>query len=300
MDILKRITIIFCFFLSFSLLKAQFVITKQLQDRVDGKLPKEQLDSATYRCIYHFTQKVKNRETQEMVLITDTMALDIGSNFSVYYDRNKAFRDSISQTKITDLSKNVKNISINYKTDMAEYKEVQGSYDITSYKGESAKVYKNRRKKELTTIDITPMEVFKCVEQVPFQNWELTTDTLTVLGYLCQKATTFFRGRNYEAWFTPEIPVKDGPWKLYGLPGLILKAVSDDNFFVFEAIGLKNIDNNKLIMMDKDMYIKCSNEELIKLKAERRKKRGVRHVSRGNATMGSTQNPFEFTDIEVQ
>ena len=229
----KRFIIALCFFLSFSLLKAQFVITKQLQDRVDGKLPKEQLDSATYRCIYHFTQQVKNRETQEMVFITDTMALDIGSNFSVYYDRNKAFRDSISQTKITDLCKNVKNISINYKTDMAEYKEVQGSYDITSYKGESAKVYKNRRKKELITIDVTPMEVYKCVEQVPFQDWELTRDTLTVLGYLCQKATTFFRGRNYEAWFTPEIPVKDGPWKLYGLPGLILKAASDDNFFVF-------------------------------------------------------------------
>ena len=95
MSILKRITIIFCFFLSFSLLKAQFAITKQMQDRKDGKLPKEQLDSATYRCIYHFTQQVKNRETQEMVFITDTMALDIGSNFSVYYDRNKAFRDFI-------------------------------------------------------------------------------------------------------------------------------------------------------------------------------------------------------------
>ncbi len=95
MNIQKRSVLFFCFLLCFTLLKAQFAITKQMQDRKDGKIPQEQLDSATYRCIYHFTQKVKNRETQEMIFITDTMALDIGSNFSIYYDRNKAFRDFI-------------------------------------------------------------------------------------------------------------------------------------------------------------------------------------------------------------
>ncbi|NLA62678.1 MAG: hypothetical protein GX857_05570, partial [Bacteroidales bacterium] len=90
MDILKRITIIFCFFLSFSLLKAQIVITKQLQDRIDGKLSKEQLDKATHRCIYHYTQQITERETGAVTYQTDTMALDFGKSFSVYYDWNKA------------------------------------------------------------------------------------------------------------------------------------------------------------------------------------------------------------------
>lgn len=280
-------------------LQAQTTMTKQLRDRLNGKLPKEQLDKTTYRCIYHFTQQVKHREKQEKVFITDTMVLDIGNNFSVYYDRNKSFRDSIKQVEIKALSKEVKKITINAKADMAEYKEVSGSYDVSNYKGENAKIYKNRIKKEIITIDVYPMEAYKCVEHLPYQDWQLTTDTLTILGYLCQKATTTFRGRTYEAWFAPEIPINDGPWKLYGLPGLILKASSEDNIFSFKAIGLENIEN-EYITMSKDRYTKCSNKELIKLETKRRKKLGVKHISSGSVTMGSTLNPFEFTNIEVQ
>jgi hypothetical protein len=47
------------------------------------------------------------------------------------------------------------------------------------------------------------------------------------------KATTSFAGRNYEAWFTPEIPISDGPYKFYGLPGLIFKICDKKNQHVF-------------------------------------------------------------------
>lgn len=52
-------------------------------------------------------------------------------------------------------------------------------------------------------------------------NWQLLKDTQTIQGYLCYKATCFWRGRYYIAWYTPSIPINNGPWKFGGLPGLI-------------------------------------------------------------------------------
>lgn len=68
-------------------------------------------------------------------------------------------------------------------------------------------------------------------------NWELKEVFKTIKGYKCQLASTNFRGRNYEAYFTREIPVNSGPFKFYGLPGLILEIKSKEgsvNIFVNE------------------------------------------------------------------
>jgi len=82
-------------------------------------------------------------------------------------------------------------------------------------------------------------------EKKPPINWNITDSTKIVNGYLCTKATTHFRGRNYTAWFTPEIPTPFGPWKLIGLPGLVIEARSIDNKISFSAhkIELYNQDN---------------------------------------------------------
>ena len=61
--------------------------------------------------------------------------------------------------------------------------------------------------------------------------WTLTVDTLTVNGYLCQQATTMFRGVKWHVWYTEEIPSSAGPWRLRGLPGLIVEAKSEAHTF---------------------------------------------------------------------
>lgn len=63
--------------------------------------------------------------------------------------------------------------------------------------------------------------------------WTLQSETRQIGGYACQRATTTFRGRGYDVWFTRTIPAAVGPWKLAGLPGLILEAISTDKQYQF-------------------------------------------------------------------
>ena len=54
--------------------------------------------------------------------------------------------------------------------------------------------------------------------------WKIYNDTKMINDYNCQKATTIFKGREWTAWFCSDFPYRFGPWKLNGLPGLILEA----------------------------------------------------------------------------
>ncbi len=76
------------------------------------------------------------------------------------------------------------------------------------------------------------------VEEYPLQKWKIDTRTQKILGYVCQRATTSWRGRVFEAWFAPSIPLKAGPWKFGGLPGLILKLRDMDGLYRFEAVQI--------------------------------------------------------------
>jgi GLPGLI family protein len=73
-------------------------------------------------------------------------------------------------------------------------------------------------------------------EVKPEIDWKINKETKKIGNFTCKKATASFRGRNYTAWFTTEIPLPFGPWKLQGLPGLILEAY-DTNKFVYWAFN---------------------------------------------------------------
>ena len=68
-------------------------------------------------------------------------------------------------------------------------------------------------------------------EATPDIAWTLSEDTVTVSGYLCQKATATFRGVEWHVCYTEEIPSSAGPWRLRGLPGLIVEAKSEAHTF---------------------------------------------------------------------
>lgn len=96
-------------------------------------------------------------------------------------------------------------------------------------------------------------------EDLPDMKWTITGEIDTMLGYSTQKAVCRFRGRDYVAWFTPELPVSAGPWKFSGLPGLILKVGDSRGDYVFTAKGVYSISS--AIEMPKYLYIKTTRQK---------------------------------------
>ncbi len=63
---------------------------------------------------------------------------------------------------------------------------------------------------------------------VPAAEWKIDyNSTKKIAGYNCIKATSVFRGSPVTVFFTKEIPIDAGPFKFFGLPGLILDARVD-------------------------------------------------------------------------
>jgi GLPGLI family protein len=86
-------------------------------------------------------------------------------------------------------------------------------------------------------------------DPLPVIDWKITSDTASFGGLLCQKATTHFKGRDYTAWFCPDLPIHTGPWKLNGLPGVIMEAYDAKKEVVFKFDGLEKPANTGVILI---------------------------------------------------
>ena len=103
-------------------------------------------------------------------------------------------------------------------------------------------LYKDYKTKRINVIDYISNHYFIYEEDLTPQNWTIQYDTMTIAGYRCQNAICDYRGRSYEAWFTLDIPINEGPWKFYGLPGLIIKLFDTKHHYEFELVGFQKTD----------------------------------------------------------
>ncbi|WP_413929210.1 GLPGLI family protein [Chryseobacterium sp. T20] len=100
------------------------------------------------------------------------------------------------------------------------------------------------------------------------KNWSLVDETKVINTIICKKAEVTFKGRNWIAWYSPEIPLPYGPYKFSGLPGLIVKITDDKGDFDFELV--KSISasklKGKLITIKKSRYTEAIETTQQKLK----------------------------------
>lgn len=58
-------------------------------------------------------------------------------------------------------------------------------------------------------------------------NWKITDIEDVILGYKVIKAVGEINGRKVAAWYAPDLPINAGPNQINGLPGLVLKSVTE-------------------------------------------------------------------------
>ena len=170
-------------------------------------------------CLYQYTNVVKEKLSNMEEKKSYNTILQVNNSVSKFWDYNSYKRDSIIYTSTLTVD-SVKSLNHLYRSVKYLFIPV---------------VLKNYPDGKITVTDeIVPFDYIYEEKQVEI-GWTLGGDTLMVCGYLCYNAHASFGGREWTVWFAPEIAVSEGPWKLRGLPGLILKAEDDSGSHFFEA-----------------------------------------------------------------
>ena len=158
------------------------------------------------------------------------------------------------------------------------------------------------RDRQLTDWAVMPSADFnqyRYTEPWPSMQWTLGTEKQTICGYQCQKATCHWRGRDYEAWFTSAIPLKSGPWKFGGLPGLIMKIYDTKHLYTWEAVSVEN--GSFPILQLEERFFKDSNRKKV-LKMQRDWNVKFHELADamivGTETRVTTRYPFDQLELE--
>jgi len=216
------------------------------------------LDTTYLTCQYKL---LSSRDTTKAKMEDDLLILQVGKKVSKCYSYYTEQVDSIMRLP-------------DWFAIMKKYLNKAFAQETTGYyphKRMRTHVYKNFPEGEMTVTDGISLQDFIYKEELKPQEWSIEDDTTRILGYSCQKAECDFRGRHYVAWFTPEIPVSDGPWKFFGLPGLIMEVYDRGKQYHFTITGIEK--SNAPIVFSKSTlqngkYAKTERKKF--LKAEKR------------------------------
>lgn len=127
-----------------------------------------------------------------------------------------------------------------------------------------AYVYKNYPEGKMTVTDGLSLQDYIYVDSLNNINWTMVDSTKTILNYTVQMATCDYRGHHWTAWFAPDVPVSDGPWKLHGLPGLIMEAYDTNAYHHFTIVGIRKLTDMPIVMSK--TYVGTNKFEKVKRK----------------------------------
>lgn len=169
-----------------------------------------------YECIYRYDINEEIRETYSAVL-------QIGRDFSRFLDYAAYTVDSLSF--VAGASQEERN-------------KLEERRNTSMYYFDS-EVWQNQPNDAMTVVMEVSPNLMGYTEDLGSMNWNLEDGNETICGYICNKATTSYGGRDWVVWYAPEIPSTAGPWKFNGLPGLILAAKDSESIHEFEAIAFR-------------------------------------------------------------
>lgn len=105
-----------------------------------------------------------------------------------------------------------------------------------------------------------------CLDSYEKLDWEILKESKKILGYNCNLAKTKFRGREYFAYFTTELPFSYGPWKINGLPGIVLNVYEKEKIYEYTAVKVI-INSEKLSFPDSILdFVDINKKEIIPYK----------------------------------
>lgn len=225
---------------------------------------------------WHKSRDNKDYAEKEQYINEHKYILQIGNGASYYYDPQTFYVDSLENDPAG------KAICEQALSDaLHEFMESgKDAFAIMEEKGLMAKSrYKNEKdfqKRTITVWNSNGADRYQYDVDMYDLQWELCDSVETVLDYECNLATADYHGRKWYAWFAPEIPVQDGPWQLCGLPGLIMKADTEDGEYGFVITGLQECNEPfKPILIDEDEIYKTKRKSYLKMRDHGRRNRSA-------------------------
>ena len=181
-------------------------------------------DTAGFMVHYKFShvRDTGNREHP----YTENMALLLGKNSSVYKSYDKQLEDALFKKQVQEAMANSPDGHIQL------HRQNTGS---------PVQYYQFPAEKKLDRKESLIINTYLIEDALPVIDWKISGDTASFGGLHCQKATAHFKGRDYIAWFCPDMPFHAGPWKLNGLPGVILDAYDAKKEVVFKFDGIEKV-----------------------------------------------------------
>lgn len=151
--------------------------------------------------------------------------LQIGRNYQAFLDYGALRSDSIW------------NASVKARKKYGEFEaESDAAFKATL---SNLKLIFDRSKGMINAHEKIFINKYHYTEPIPQLQWTMARGDSTILGYTCHKATTRFRGRDYIAWYTEEIPFPYGPFKFGGLPGLITCIYDTQREHIYTLVGFE-------------------------------------------------------------
>ena len=173
-----------------------------------------------YRAYYDFIET----NAYDGTVGRDLFVLDIKDNQSLFQSYNRQKRDSIMESVV--------------KAGGSPYNAVRMGRSLPP--GSYMKVFYDAQENRYTLSDFGGIFFFYYHESVKGgRRWTFGAETKEVSGYPSHSARIRLYGRDWTAYYTEDIPIAMGPWKLAGLPGLITEAYTVDSLYQFRLTGFE-------------------------------------------------------------